>query len=84
MAKERGNKNIEIDPHLDGGVQEPQVAVSDCPQIYEAIPGSDEWNELAPWPATYWKALPQGVRLRRRMRPLPQEEVCPRATKPAF
>ena len=58
------------------------AAVSDFPQFYEAIPGSDEWDELAPWPATYWKALPQGVRLRRRMRPLPQEEVCPRGSRP--
>jgi hypothetical protein len=55
------------------------AAISDFPQSYEAIRGSDQWDELAPWEATYWKTLPHGVRLRRRMGPLSQEEAWRRA-----
>lgn len=28
--------------------------------LYEHIPGTEKWNVLEPWQATYWKTLPQG------------------------
>ena len=28
--------------------------------MYEHIPGSENWNVLEPWEATYWKTLPRG------------------------
>jgi len=28
--------------------------------LYEHIPGTEKWNVLEPWEATYWKTLPQG------------------------
>lgn len=28
--------------------------------MYEHIPGSENWNVLEPWQATYWKTLPRG------------------------
>jgi hypothetical protein len=30
----------------------------------ELIPGTDQWSEVHPWPATYWKQLPSALRLR--------------------
>jgi hypothetical protein len=29
-----------------------------------AVPGSEEWSLVRPWKATYWKSLPEGVRVR--------------------
>ncbi len=31
---------------------------------YLVVPGSEKWEELSPWQATYWKALPRGNRVR--------------------
>ena len=28
--------------------------------MYEHIPGTEKWNVLEPWEATYWKTLPRG------------------------
>ncbi|WP_333220736.1 hypothetical protein [Microcoleus sp. Pol12A5] len=28
--------------------------------MYEHIPGTEKWNVLEPWKATYWKTLPRG------------------------
>jgi len=55
------------------------VTAIQFPQPYDVVPDSEVWDELEPWEATYWKTLPHGVRLRRRMRPLPHEEVWRRA-----
>src|SRR5439155_21029327 len=25
------------------------------------VPGTERWEQFSPWPATYWKTLPQGA-----------------------
>jgi hypothetical protein len=31
--------------------------------LWAVVPGSERWETLIPWPATYWKTIPRGYRV---------------------
>src|SRR5439155_6563543 len=58
--------NYHLGPWLQDGFDGPS---QDMIEVYlawhkKAAPGSERWRAIRPWKATYWKSLPQGVRVR--------------------
>jgi len=58
--------NYHLGEWFDDGFEGPSREMIEVYLTYDrcAVAGSEQWSTVRPWKATYWKSIPEGVRVR--------------------